>query len=184
MLTNEEAFYHKLLLKAGVTEELDPVVDRLLAEEEPLSDVALRLAYCHGDPNEQLSALNEYLAGVPFESIDTNAVFEKLREYFRKEYEAAPDNLKRLSDLMYRISERTGHELEEPWYQLWMIGEYYVCVEDRSINIDDFRERLIAFLYRGENVYPWKADQGQAKHEKKPRLLSRIREILFGRNGK
>lgn len=181
MLTNEEAFYHKLLLEAGVTEELDPVVDRLLAEEEPLSDVGLRLAYCHGDPNEQLSALNEYLYGVSFESMDTNAVLEKLKAFFRKTYEADPDDLKRLSDLMYRISLRTGHEHEGSWFQLWMIGIYYGCVEDRSMHIDDFRERLIAFLYRGENVYPWKADQGQVNHDKKSRLLSRIREILFGR---
>lgn len=181
MLTNEEAFYHKLLLEAGVTEELDPVVDRLLAEEEPLSDVALRLAYCHGDPNEQLSALNEYLSGVAFESIDTNAVLEKLKAFFRKTYEADPDDLKRLSDLMYRISLRTGLEHEGSWFQLWMIGEYYVCVEDRSMNIDDFRERLIAFLYRGENVYPWKADQAQAKHDKKPGILLKLRKMLFGK---
>ena len=181
MLTLEEAFYHKLLLEVGVTGELEPVLDRLLAEEEPLSDVTLRLAYCHGDPNEQLSALNEYLAGVPFESMDTNTVFEKLKAYFRKAYEADPDDLKRLSELMYRISLSTGHELEDPWFQLWMIGEYYDCVEDRSMNIDDFRERLVAFLYRGENVYPWKADRGQAKYQKKPRLLLRIRKSLFGR---
>lgn len=181
MLTNEEAFYHKLLLEAGETEELEPVIDRLLAEEEPLSDVTLRLAYCHGDPNEQLSALNEYLSGISFESMDTNTVFEKLKAYFRKAYEADPDDLKRLSKLMYRISNRTGHDLEEPWFQLWMIGEYYDCVEDLSMHPDDFRERLVAFLYRGEKVYPWKADQGQVKHDKKPRLLSRISEILFGR---
>ena len=180
MLTHEEALYQKLLLEAGITDELEPVVDRLLNEEEPLSDVALRLAYCHGDTNEQLAALNVYLSGVTFESMDTNAVFEELKAYFRKAYEADPDDLKRLSKLMYRISNRTGHDLEEPWFQLWMIGEYYDCVEDLSMHPDDFRERLTALLYRGEKVYPWKADQGQVKHYKKPRLLSRIGKILFG----
>ena len=181
MLTHEDAFYHKLLLETGLPGELEPVIDRLLNEEGPLSDVTLRLAYCHGDPKEQLAALNEYLSGVSFESMDTNAVFEKLKAYFRKAYEADPDDLKRLSGLIYRISNRTGHELEEPWFQLWMIGEYYDCVEDLSMHPDDFRERLTAFLYRGEKVYPWKADHGQVKHYKKPRLLSRIGEILFGR---
>ena len=181
MLTHEEAFYHKLLLEVGVTGELEPVLDRLLAEEEPLSDVTLRLAYCHSDPNEQLSALNEYLSGVSFESMDTNAVFEKLRAYFRKAYEADPDDLKRLSGLMYRISNRTGHELEEPWFQLWMVGEYYDCVEDLSMHPDDFRERLVAFLYRGEKVYPWKTDQAQAKHGKKLGILPKLRELLFGK---
>lgn len=184
MLTNEEAFYHKLLLEAGITDELEPVIDCLLAEEEPLSDVTLRLAYGRDDPNEQLSALNEYLDGVPFESMDTNAVFEKLREYFRKTYEAAPDNLKRLSDLMYHISLSTEHEHDEPWQQLWAIGDSYDLVEDGILSVDEYREHLIAFLYRNEFVYPWKADQGQAKYEKKPRLFSMIREILFGRNRK
>ena len=184
MLTHEEAYYQKLLIEVGVTGELEPVVDRLLAEEEPLSDVALRLAYCHGNTNEQLSALNEYLSGVSFEIMDTNAVFEELKAYFCKAYEADPDGLKRLSKLMHQISNRTGHEHEEPWFQLWMVGEYFNCVEDSSMSIDDFRERLIAFLYRGEKVYPWKADQGQVKHEKKPRLFSRLKELIFGRNGK
>ncbi len=148
MFTNEEAFYHKLLLEAGVTGELEPVIDRLLSKEESLSDVTLRLAYCHGDPNEQLSALNEYLVGVSFESMDTSAVFEKLREYFRKAYEADPDNLKRLSELMYRISLSTEHEHDEPWQQLWAIGDSYDLVEDGILSAAEYRDRLVAVLYR------------------------------------
>ena len=172
MLTYEDALYHKMLLEVGVTDELGQTVERLLAEEAPLSDIALRLGYANGDPNEQLSALNEYLASAPEGGIDEEAVLAKLTVYLKKVYEADPDDLKGIADLMYRMTVNTGRQHDAPWQRLWLLGDLYDLVEQDLFSEEEYRQRVRALLY-GEAP----ADRPNAP-EKKRGVFGWLKKLL------
>lgn len=178
VFTYEDALYHKLLLEAGVTDELLPAVERLLAEEEPLSEVAVDLAYANDDANKQLSALNEYLSKADERSLNMDTVLEKLMGYFRKTYEKntnAPDGL---INIMYSVGMHDQYTYDN-WQQLWMLNDYYCLSLDGTITKNSFKECLEAYLYKGMILDPL----AMAIPKRKPDLLERIKNALKGVTG-
>ncbi|MBR4435880.1 MAG: hypothetical protein IKS90_07295 [Clostridia bacterium] len=159
MLTYEQAMYHKLLLEAGMTDETNATIEQLIEDENPLSDVATELAYAGKDINKLLSALNAYLEFAPIDSIDMNAVFDQMRIHFFKAYESAPDDLGRLINDMYRVSEyafAVDAEYRAPWWKFSFPDDNYsLYVADGYVSEDEFRVWLKSFLTSGETEYEW-----------------------------
>lgn len=159
MLTYEQAMYHKLLLEAGMTDETNATIEQLIEDENPLSDVATELAYAGKDINKLLSALNAYLEFVPIDSIDMNAVFDQMRTHFFKAYESAPDDLGRLINDMYRVSDyafAVDPEYRAAWWKFSLpVDNYSLYVADGYASEDEFRGWLERFLIDGSTEYDW-----------------------------
>ncbi len=174
MLTYEDALCHKMLLEAGVRGELAPVIERLLAEEDPLSDVAADLAFAGNDANRQISALNKYLSNKDEADINMDAVHEKLIAYFRSIYEKRPEELAGLVNLMYDIGTNSEYAYEN-WHQLWECSDYYLLTLDGTISQAKFREYIEAFLYRGESISPWEPEPYPQKQDLRTKVKNASR---------
>ena len=74
-MTYEDAVYFKLVLLCGYKDELQAYVDKALIEQDPLSDVVLKLSAVGADDKKMLSVLNEYLLQV--KDPETYVVAEK-----------------------------------------------------------------------------------------------------------
>ncbi len=179
MLTYEDALFHKLLLESGETGELEPAIDRLLSEEEPLSEVVLQLAYAGGDPKKQLSALNGYLREAPEGSVDTDAVFHRLAEYLRRLYQADPSDLRRIGTLMYEFARNAGLGHDYPWYELEQLGDCSELIDEDLIEPAEYARSVENYLYKGELVYP----RYRTDSRKKPGLIERIKKLLRSKRG-
>lgn len=173
MLTYEDALFHKLLLEAGVTNEFAPLIDRMLAEEEPLSELALELAYSGADANKQLAALNAFLSRASELSVDMDEVYAKLIGYFRSRYELAPDDVDALVGAMYRVGMNPEYAYDN-WPQLWTCSDYYILSLDGVIAPDKFKAYLLSILYGGECIDPWEP-------HRKPGLIERLKALMNGR---
>lgn len=173
MLSYEDAMYHKLLLEADVKGELRPVIDRLLAEEEPLSDVALALAYAGDDANKQLSALNEYLSKADEAEIDMETIRNKLMEYFRGRYEKDPDDIGELVGLMSHVGMDSEYAYKN-WPHMCICGDYYELSVEGILSPEEFKAYFLSVLYGGEIIDPWDG------LKKKAGLIGRIKRIVCG----
>ena len=71
-MTYEDAVYFKLVLLCGYKDELQAYVDKALIEQDPLSDVVLKLSAVGADDKKMLSVLNEYLRQIKDSDIDYN----------------------------------------------------------------------------------------------------------------
>ena len=71
-MTYEDAVYFKLVLLCGYKDELQAYVDKALIEQDPLSDVVLKLSAVGADDKKMLSVLNEYLRQIKDSNIDYN----------------------------------------------------------------------------------------------------------------
>lgn len=173
MISFEDALFGKLMLEAGVSGALDKELEQALAEEDPLRDVTLELAYSRDDPNAQLKALNKYLSAVPMDRIDTDSVAERVIGFFREKYENDPKDLKALSDMMCRTAVNSGLREENALINhLDAVGDYYSLVEDGILPENHFRESLEALLYERVFVSPW---NGLAV---KPGIFARLKRLL------
>ncbi|MBQ1632555.1 MAG: hypothetical protein II049_07015 [Clostridia bacterium] len=147
MLTYEEALFYKVMLGAGMDVHFASFLDRLLAEEDPLSDVTLALSAARRDVNAVIHVLKEYLLTAKEGQINTKAAFDRVVGYLKERYEADPDRLKDLSQTMHVIAFSSEQPYEEPWYQLYMASEEYDMVEIKVLQESEYREYLEAFLY-------------------------------------
>lgn len=187
MISFEDALYFKLLLEVGVSDVPDDYLEKALEEEEPLSDVALELAYSGGDRNAQLTALNKYLSGAKADRIDIASVVDRVFDRFVHEYESIDKNeyylnsINGLVDSMYRTyrsADASGFfENNAEIKHFNVIDDYYQLACDGVIPESDFRECLEALLYKREFVSPWK------RYTPRPGLFERIKR-LFAKRGR
>lgn len=153
MLTYEEALYHKLLLVAGENDQFELLLDHLLEDEDPLSEVALNLSACRGDHGAIIDVLNHYLSTAGEGQIDVNAVFDRIVAYLRQWYEAKPDKLKELANIMYLIASGPEQYYVDPWLQLNNASDEYDLVSIGVLRESKYRKLLKAFLYDGKPVF-------------------------------
>lgn len=154
-LTYEQAYYHKLMLEIGLTDEFDMALDKMLEEEEPLHPLTLELSTCGGDRNSQIHILNEYVLNVEPERIDREKVFDLVIGRFRKLHEKDPGAVEQITKLMYSITSLTGWWSEDPWYTMNYMNDYYDCVKEGISTERDFTDAFLRLLYQKEAVNPF-----------------------------
>ena len=177
MLTWEEALYQKMLLEAGVADELTPVIDRMLAEEDPLSDAAVDLAFAEVDQERLLTVLNEYLSKADAAAIDMGAVYGRLKGYFRTVYERDREDIGGLVKLMQCIGTGSEYALEN-WRRLCECAEYYERSLDGTVSPEKFREELEGFLFGVDSIGSRKAQQTVPDSAD---IFARLKALLAGK---
>ncbi|MBO5111176.1 MAG: hypothetical protein J6D21_10745 [Clostridia bacterium] len=142
-MTREEAYYRQILLMSGFADFYDAWLDSLLIEEDPLSDVVLRLSECGGDQNQIVSALHSYCQSG---SVDEWAVHESLRLFLKQAYGAGEMTRAEVASAMYRFSVNhhavTGHD----WEDMNRLSDYYSLAPHRADGLSCFDAVFLPFL--------------------------------------
>ena len=83
-MTREEAYYMRLKILCGYTEDYNNLLDRHRQAENPLSDIVLSLTDCRDNAKEIESRLNSFCLEKPF---DEESVYSKFRTELSEQYE-------------------------------------------------------------------------------------------------
>lgn len=145
-MTIDRAYYHKLMLEVGLTESFDCELDKLLEQEDPLSELTLDLSICGGNRNEQIHILNDFVCSVPKEQIDSDAVFSLVASDILNYCEKTGDDLEGILRRVHSVAESSEFEADEPWHSLWSILFLYDDIELGWTTETKIRETLTDLL--------------------------------------
>ena len=145
-MTYEDACFQFLLLKHGFYEQYDNWFDTLLKEENPLSAETLRLIDCNGD-YEKIAA---YLGNIAVDGYDRAAVCEKVRLFFRDEFNSGRLIGKECAHIMYKISlHDMNYNNSDEWWPMFNLDDYYGLAETGILKMADFEQALSVYLNTG-----------------------------------
>ena len=146
----EDAYYHLLLLKAGLDDGYDAWLDEYLDREDPLSDIVLDLALCGSDLNKTISCLNSYCGSHP--ELDERKLRERLRLFLKSLFHTGRMNQRAVAEAMYSIAYAHGApwDLEsEIWGDFYDLEDYLSLVEDGIASRELFDAMFQRFLDDG-----------------------------------
>ena len=149
----ETVAYYRAMLLVGIRDKLDEAFDRALEAEEPLSDLILSLSTCISDDNAVLSALQEYIIN---HDVDEQVVYHLIRGDFRQRFLTEQLTRAEVTDLLYRIVMGLDRFLQFPWHELTTPEYALELWQDGFIAEEVFNQCFDAWLFRGENLEPWK----------------------------
>ncbi len=147
-MTYENAFYHTLMLQLGLPGDFDAEFDKMLEEEDPLSDLALALVDCGGDRGKQLDVLKEYLYPVVPGQIDDQAVARLILDRFRALFEEAPGRLVQIAKWMDEAAMLSGCYPDGLWAEMVKPHDYYDLAVEGIYSMGVFVKSFLQLLYR------------------------------------
>lgn len=159
MIPETVAYYHAMLL-VGIRDKLDEAFDHALETEEPLPDLALSLSTCISDDDAVLSVLQEYIWD---HTIDDQVVYHLIRGDFRQRRLAEQLTRAEVTEYLYRIVMGLDKFLKEPWYELTTPEYVLELWQDGMIAEEVFNQCFDAWLFRGEELNPWRLQAEQNK---------------------
>lgn len=169
-MTPDQAQYYLLMLRMGEYDEYDRELDRLLLEQDPLSDLVLELACCMSDRRETISVLRNFLLDHP---ADEGKLMERQLHWVRKQYREKAMTALQSSQYLYFLI--TEHDWEEPWIELYKYCDVHELYEDGFISQAVFVQCFEAALLRGEMLNYWELQQAETKQKS---LLDKLRDII------
>ena len=146
----DDAYYHLLLMRAGLDDGYDAWLDGYLEAQDPLSEIVLNLALCGSNVNETISCLNAYCGPKP--EVDERKICDRLRNFFKNAYHRQQMDQRSVVDAMYRIACAHGDPGDFA-FNLW--GDFYYMedclelVEDGIASKEVFDEAFLLFLNEG-----------------------------------
>ena len=148
-LKREEAFYHKIMLMAGLDDGYDDWLNYYLEFENPLNNIVLELAYCGSDINNTIALLHSFCMEQPFSEW---VVRDKVRAYFKDAYYTNKMNKEEISCAMYRLAFSVADfgELDiHLWGDMYYMDYYYSLAQDGIISWENFDFAFFSYLDNG-----------------------------------
>lgn len=145
-MTHSEAFYQKLMLSVGITEEYDKYIAQELEVENPLSDIILELSFCTNDINKTLVILNEYLFKA---EIDYTKVFDLVWQYLHEVWKGGNKTNHEIAKFMYDIATHLDEDkmYEYPWSFMMWLDDYFELAEiGMRVSKEALDEAFAAFI--------------------------------------
>ena len=175
-MTFEYTVYFKLLLLCGYNGELQQYIDAALIEQDPLSDIVLKLSTSSSNDKKMLSILNEHLLQIKDTDIDYDkTVFELVMSFLKIKYFEESMPMDEITRLMNKLAVYTEHYLDEPWYTMYCMDALFGEAESGFINKKEYQRNFIAFL--NEGICLWDHSPVQAKESILKRIFRKIRNI-------
>ncbi len=148
----EEAYYYKILIMSGLNDGFDDWLNKLLEEEEPLSDIVLRLASCGSDINKTISCLHNYCLGQEF---DEKAVCEKLRLFLKDAYHSGRLSKDEVVFYMSRFcinhGDLSNYDMRS-WGSMFYMDDYYSFAKEGLIAWKQFDFAFLSYLDTGSSM--------------------------------
>ena len=170
-MTPEQAQYYLTLLKLGESEEYDRALDRLLEEQEPLSDLVLELAFCMSDRRQTISVLHNFLLDHP---ADQQILCDAFLKGLRQRYQSGAMTALQVSEYLYSLI--VANDWEEPWDDLFVYLYEYDLYDDGYISREVFEKCFDSHFAHGIRLDPW-SFQGEENSRKG--ILGKLGDILF-----
>ena len=150
-MTPERTTYHYLMLCVGLREAYDADFDAAVENEEPLSDLTLRL--CAAPPSDHdacISVLMNYCADF---RLDGGVVFDLVLADVAERWHSGSLSPRELADLCWNLAE----EAEQPFLDFEEFRGPYHCwdyADQSQITWGRFRECVEIFFQTGHCPFP------------------------------
>lgn len=148
-MTREDAYYFTILLKSGFHGEYDAWLDRQLEEEDPLSDLVLKLALCASDVNKIISCLQNYCADLPAGELDEDAVCERLRLFLKEEHHSGRLSKEQTVYAMHCFARSHGNPGdfgEGSWNDMYFMEDSYCLAKEGHASWEAFDKAFYGYL--------------------------------------
>lgn len=147
-MTMEQAFYFKIMLICGYSDELYEYIENTLNVQTAYEDVIVDLAFCGYNEKQMLSVLESYIRQKK-EKVDFDIVVDKIFSFLQNKYLNSETSVEALVKLMYRIGQLSelNEERSEPWFTMTIFDEFYEDAEKGYIDKNEYLEYLKSFIF-------------------------------------
>ena len=136
-MTLEMAEYYRAMLQVGLGDNFYKAFDKMLYEEEPLSDLTLSLCDCISDVNAVLHILGEYTLG---KTVNEQAVCDLILNDIRTRFEAGQMCRRDVITTLYNIACGMNKPWEDPCLYFYMMSEVTDLYEEGLISEEVFHK--------------------------------------------
>ena len=145
-MTREDAYYQRIKLLCGDFESYDAWLNSYLQNEDPLSDVVLKLVDCHGNIKDIEHVLNLFCLE---KSFDEESVYERLRLEIWQQYK---EGILDKDNTMSRLFTLSG-KIPFCHFQncLAALSDYYCLAEEKILDMEKFDVALEKWLRNGDD---------------------------------
>ncbi len=150
-MTIEQAFYFKIMLICGYSDELFEYIENTLNEQTSYEEVLVDLAFCGYNEKQMLSVLELYIRQKK-EKVDFDIVVDNIFSFLQNKYLDSETSVESLVKLMYRIGQLSdlNDERTEPWFTMMIFETLYEDAEDGYIDKDGYLACLKSFIFERE----------------------------------
>ena len=150
-MTIEQAFYFKIMLICGCSDELFEYIENTLNEQSTYEEVLVDLAFCGYNEKQMLSVLESYIRQKK-EKVDYDVIIDSIFRFLQKKYLDSETSVESLVKLMYRIGQLSdlNEERTEPWFTMRIFDSLYFDAMEGYIDKDEYLQNLKAFIFERE----------------------------------
>lgn len=147
-MTVEQAFYFKIMLICGYSDELFEYIENTLNEQTSYEEVIVDLAFCGYNEKQMLSVLESYIRQKK-EKVDYDVIVDSIFSFLQNKYLDSETSVEDLVKLMYRIGQLSdsNEERTEPWFTMMIFDELYEDAEEGYIDKDGYLAYLKSFIF-------------------------------------
>ena len=153
-MTVEQAFYFKIMLICGYSDDLFEYIEYTLNEQVSYEEVIVDLAFCGYNEKQMLSVLEAYIRQKK-EKVDFDIVVDNIFSFLQNKYLDSETSVEALVNLMYRIGQLSdlNEERTEPWFTMMIFDTLYEDVEEGYIDKDGYLACLKSFIFERKYYY-------------------------------
>lgn len=147
-MTIEQAFYFKIMLICGYSDERFEYIENTLNGQASYEEVIVDLAFCGYNEKQMLSVLESYIRQKK-EKVDYDVIIESIFNFLQNKYLDSETSVEALVKLMYRIGQLSdlNEERTEPWFTMMIFDELYEDAEEGYIDKDGYLAYLKSFIF-------------------------------------
>ena len=153
-MTIEQAFYYKIMLICGYSDELFEYIENTLNEQTSYEEVIVDLAFCGYNEKQMLSVLESYIRQKK-EIVDYDVFVDSIFSFLQNKYLDSETSVESLVKLMYRIGQLSdlNEERTEPWFTMMIFDTLYEDAEEGYIDKDGYLACLKSFIFERKYYY-------------------------------
>lgn len=144
-----DAYYYKLLLEVGFSEDVNNWILSLAEKCDVLEGIYLDLVSNQGDNSKVISCLHNYICE---KDIDDDALATKLRLFVLNKYESGSIDIRKVAESLTGFVNLTEKWHSKPFYNFVLIGDALDLYYEGIMKTDKFNKLVIDYLKTGETV--------------------------------
>ena len=177
-VTFEEAYYFKLMLASGISDEYEKWLDTHLECEDPLSDITLELSFCRTDVKKTVSVLNDFCY---MQKVDEDTVCDRVRKFLKKAYLSGKMSKEDVVSAMniFAADHDSASCLDfNSWGSMFYLDDYYCLAQEGIISWERFDFAFNSYLINGvpvDSELIWDSDKSEVE---KVSAFSKIKNMI------
>ena len=146
-MTREDAYYQRIMLLCGWSDNYDEWLDSYLETENPISNIVLELLDCRENIKEVVHRLNLYCLEASF---DEKSVYIRLRLHLRDGHRNGNLTENDVMSALFKLSQKIPFcDFQN---ECACLSDYYDLAENGILDMNIVREELNRWLDQGGRV--------------------------------